>query len=159
MVLLPNCNLAEPRIVTNRLRERLAAAIAGATVPKFTVSVGLAAWSHPNRLTTPSLGLMPPSLARNARTRPCRDRERASGSGRGRCSRTEHERPARDGRAAAERRRCRDIETPGRNESAARSAVSRRAAKSSRKDVDRIPGNEVKLAKLILDDRHCRCWS
>ena len=33
--------------MTDRLREQLATAIAGATVPKFTVSVGLAAWEPP----------------------------------------------------------------------------------------------------------------
>jgi diguanylate cyclase (GGDEF)-like protein len=47
VVLLPDCTLTDARIVTDRLRERLATAIAGATIPKFTVSVGLASWEAP----------------------------------------------------------------------------------------------------------------
>jgi diguanylate cyclase (GGDEF)-like protein len=47
VVLLPDCTIDDATIVTDRLRERLATAIAGATVPKFTVSIGLAAWEAP----------------------------------------------------------------------------------------------------------------
>jgi diguanylate cyclase (GGDEF)-like protein len=47
VVLLPDCTLADARVVANRLRERLAGAIARSTVPVFTVSVGLAAWQAP----------------------------------------------------------------------------------------------------------------
>jgi diguanylate cyclase (GGDEF)-like protein len=46
-VLLPDCTLADARVVANRLRERLVEAIGRATVPAFTVSVGLAAWEPP----------------------------------------------------------------------------------------------------------------
>jgi diguanylate cyclase (GGDEF)-like protein len=47
VVLLPECSLSDARIVADRLRERLAAAVGGATIPAFTVSVGLAAWEPP----------------------------------------------------------------------------------------------------------------
>jgi diguanylate cyclase (GGDEF)-like protein len=47
VVVLPDCDLSDARIVADRLRERLATAIAGATIPAFTVSVGLAAWEAP----------------------------------------------------------------------------------------------------------------
>ena len=44
VVLLPDCTLADARVVANRLIDRLAVAIAASTLPKFTVSIGLAAW-------------------------------------------------------------------------------------------------------------------
>ncbi len=47
VILLPECTLVDARIVANRVRERLAIAVAGATVPPFTVSIGLAAWEDP----------------------------------------------------------------------------------------------------------------
>jgi diguanylate cyclase (GGDEF)-like protein len=47
VVVLPDCTLADARMVADRLRERLADAIAGATIPAFTVSIGLAAWEAP----------------------------------------------------------------------------------------------------------------
>jgi diguanylate cyclase (GGDEF)-like protein len=47
VVLLPDCTIVDARSVADRLRERLASALAGATIPKFTVSVGLAAWEAP----------------------------------------------------------------------------------------------------------------
>jgi diguanylate cyclase (GGDEF)-like protein len=47
VVVLPNCPLADARIVADRIRERLAAAIAGATVPPFTISIGLASSEPP----------------------------------------------------------------------------------------------------------------
>jgi diguanylate cyclase (GGDEF)-like protein len=43
VVVLPDCRLPDARIVADRIRDRLASAITGSTVPGFTVSVGLAA--------------------------------------------------------------------------------------------------------------------
>ena len=47
VVVLPDCQLADARVVADRVRERLALAVAGSTVPVFTVSIGLAAWEPP----------------------------------------------------------------------------------------------------------------
>jgi diguanylate cyclase (GGDEF)-like protein len=44
VVLLPDCSLSDARIVADRVRSRLTAALGAATVPAFTVSFGLAAW-------------------------------------------------------------------------------------------------------------------
>ena len=44
VVVLPDCQLADARIVADRVRARLASAVANSTVPVFTVSIGLAAW-------------------------------------------------------------------------------------------------------------------
>ncbi len=50
VVLLPDCSLSDARVVADRVRSRLAVAIGAATVPTFTVSVGLAAWESPEPL-------------------------------------------------------------------------------------------------------------
>ncbi len=50
VVLLPDCSLSDARIVADRVRSRLAGALRAATVPAFTVSVGLAAWEPPEPL-------------------------------------------------------------------------------------------------------------
>jgi diguanylate cyclase (GGDEF)-like protein len=47
LVFLPDCTLTDARVVAERVRERLKSAVAGASVPAFTVSVGLAAWEPP----------------------------------------------------------------------------------------------------------------
>ena len=45
VVVLPDCQLADARVVADRVRARLASAVAASTVPHpFTVSIGLAAW-------------------------------------------------------------------------------------------------------------------
>jgi diguanylate cyclase (GGDEF)-like protein len=47
VVLLPECTLSDARVVAERVRDRLESAVAGASVPTFTVSMGLAAWETP----------------------------------------------------------------------------------------------------------------
>ena len=50
VVVLPDCQLADARIVADRVRERLTSAIHASTVPGFTVSIGLAASEPPETL-------------------------------------------------------------------------------------------------------------
>jgi len=47
VVVLPDCQISDARIVGDRVRARLATALAASTVPAFTVSIGLAAWEPP----------------------------------------------------------------------------------------------------------------
>jgi len=47
VVLLPDIVLADARTVAERIRERLRRAADGASVPPFTVSIGLAPWQPP----------------------------------------------------------------------------------------------------------------
>lgn len=47
VVLLPGSGLQDGRAVADRVRERLRSAVAEATVPPFTVSIGIAAWEPP----------------------------------------------------------------------------------------------------------------
>jgi diguanylate cyclase (GGDEF)-like protein len=42
VVVLPECSIGDARVVADRFRTRLAAALGGETIPDFTVSVGLA---------------------------------------------------------------------------------------------------------------------
>jgi diguanylate cyclase (GGDEF)-like protein len=51
VVVLPDCQLADARIVADRVRERLTSAIHASTVPAFTVSIGLAASEPPETLS------------------------------------------------------------------------------------------------------------
>jgi diguanylate cyclase (GGDEF)-like protein len=48
VVVLPDCQLGDARIVADRVRDRLKQGIAASTVPPFTVSVGLAAAEAPD---------------------------------------------------------------------------------------------------------------
>jgi diguanylate cyclase (GGDEF)-like protein len=45
VVVLPDCTLTDARAVAVRMREQLESAVAGASVPAFTATVGLAAWA------------------------------------------------------------------------------------------------------------------
>jgi diguanylate cyclase (GGDEF)-like protein len=51
IVLLPDCALSDAYIVADRVRSRLALALSVASVPEFTVSIGLAAWEPPELFT------------------------------------------------------------------------------------------------------------